>query len=126
MYGNAAATSVRRAVPRSLLIRYEDFIAAPKKTVEEIISLVDESLASIPFVDEHRVRLSSNHTVSGNPSRFKTGVVPIRGDNEWIRKQPTRARVITTSIAFRFMNKYGYPSRVSRVEGENHASPDLP
>jgi hypothetical protein len=123
---NAAAASVRRAVPQSLLIRYEDFIAAPKRTVEEIISLVGESPASIPFEDEHRVRLSSNHTVSGNPSRFKTGVVPIRSDDEWVRRQPARARVITTSIALPFMNRYGYEPRVSRIEGDGHASPDLP
>lgn len=113
MVWNAAATAVRRDLPRSLLVRYEDFVAAPRQTIASIASFAGESPLELPFDDERTVRLGTNHTVSGNPSRFRTGPVEIRRDDEWIGAQHAKDRFAVTSLALASMHTYGYRIRTS-------------
>jgi hypothetical protein len=77
----------RRNPARYLLLKYEDFIREPRDAVEQILRFVGETSSSLPFAGKSAVRLAPTHSVSGNPSRFKTGTVerlgrycePIRG-----------------------------------------------
>ena len=90
---------------RSRRLRYEDFVAAPHRTVE---SLLGVSLGGCPFQDEVTVRLRANHTVSGNPSRFQTGAVALRADDAWRAGQPWGPRVVSTAISLPLLHRYGY------------------
>jgi hypothetical protein len=107
---NLAAEALRRRhdARRSLLLRYEDFVARPFPTVKRIVDLVGESPQSLPFENDRTVRLGRNHTVSGNPDRFKTGSVRLHEDAEWAAKQPRGDRLVTTVLALPLLHRYGY------------------
>jgi hypothetical protein len=107
---NLAAEALRRRhdARRSLLLRYEDFVARPRPTVQRILDLVGETPKSLPFENDRTVRLGRNHTVSGNPDRFKTGSVKLHEDAEWAAKQPRGDRLVTTMLALPLLHRYGY------------------
>jgi hypothetical protein len=99
----------RRARGRYLLVRYEDFMARPRETIQRIAAHVGEQPRELPFVGEHAVRLESTHTVSGNPSRFTTGVVDLRADLEWAERLSRRDQLVSTLTASPLLKRYGYP-----------------
>jgi hypothetical protein len=92
-------------------LRYEDFMSSPRDVLRALAELVDEHPAQLPFVAERTVQLGGNHTVSGNPSRFKVGTVELRDDDEWRAKQSKFDRIIVTSLALPFLRRYGYAVR---------------
>lgn len=112
---NSEAEAVRRRHPadRSLLVRYEDFVSDPASIIESIVALVDEGPGGLPF-EGKSIRMGENHTAAGNPSRFKQGLVTLREDDEWIRRQSPRDRWITTVISLQLLKRYGYPVRAAR------------
>ena len=116
MMNNVGAEIVRRRYGRgrSIMVRYEDFVAHPRQTLERITRLVGENPASLPLVDERTVQLGANHTVSGNPARFKTGAVELREDDEWVRYQSRSDRVKATAAALPVLRHYGYALRPKR------------
>jgi Sulfotransferase family len=113
MATNLAAEDVRRHWPegRSMVIRYEDFVAHPRRVIDRIVTLLEERLAPDPFIDENVVKLGPNHTVSGNPDRFQRGSVTLRADVEWIDRMRSLDRVVTTSLTLPLLLRYGYPLR---------------
>jgi hypothetical protein len=102
------AVTRRQDPSRVMLVRYEDFAADPVGTTARIIQLVDEDAGDLPFVDGSTVRLTGNHTVSGNPARYVDGVVPIREDDEWRSRMPRQQRIAVTLMTFPLLVKYGY------------------
>jgi Sulfotransferase family len=97
---------------RYLLVRYEDFVRMPRSVVERIVSFLGEKTDELPFVDDTTVRLAPTHTVAGNPSRFKTGDVALRPDDEWTRKMDLAQRLVVTTVAGPLLGRYGYPRRL--------------
>jgi len=110
---NLAAEDVRRhyKAGRSLLLRYEDFVAEPKRTVDRIAEFLGERSSTTPFVDSRTVVLNTNHTVSGNPDRFTTGPVHIRIGGDWAHELNSRDRLITTALTLPLLPRYGYQVR---------------
>jgi len=109
---NFAAEALRRRIDpaRSMLVRYEDFAAQPRATIQRMINLVAEN-SRPPFETSRSVRLSSNHTVSGNPGRFSSGTVELRRDDEWLMSQSRKDRIIATAFALPLLARYGYRLR---------------
>jgi hypothetical protein len=89
-------------------LRYEDFVADPRGTVEGLLGWAGVAADGGPFVDRHTVRLGANHTVSGNPGRFRTGPVVLHPDEEWRRAQPLGPRALCTALSFPLLHRYGY------------------
>ncbi|MGH2739024.1 MAG: hypothetical protein ACRDH6_00855 [Actinomycetota bacterium] len=106
-----SGTLVRRAygANRSLLLRYEDFVANPSRWLTEIARLVGESPARLPLVNHHVARFRLQHTVDGNPHRFKTGDVEIVDRREWLLKMTGPDRALVTAQTLPFLVRYGYP-----------------
>ena len=103
---------VRRAgASRALRIRYEDFVARPRLHVESARILAGEPAGRSPFVDDHTVRLATNHTIAGNPSRFVTGTLSLEDKREWREAQSRLDRWVATAVALPFLHRYGYPIR---------------
>jgi hypothetical protein len=98
---------------RYLLVRYEDFVRSPRPTVERILSFLGEPTESLPFVEDSTVMLAPTHTVAGNPSRFKTGRVELRPDDEWVAKMAPTQRILVTGVTAPLLRRYGYSVRVS-------------
>ena len=94
---------------RSRRLRYEDFVADPRDTVESLLESTGTAWSSGPFQDVATVRLPANHTVSGNPSRFRTGQVVLRADDDWRTAQPWPPRMVSTAISLPLLRRYGYP-----------------
>jgi len=107
-----AAELLRRYVPRDrwLFVRYEDFAARPEATIDRALAFVGVP-APGPFVTPDTVELGINHTIAGNPNRFRTGSVRIAEDDEWKVRMARRDRTVITAAALPLLVRYGYPVR---------------
>lgn len=95
-----------------LKIRYEDFAAHPRETVESILRLLGKEGSAVPFVEERKVSLTAvDHSAAGNPVRFNNGMVEIKPDVEWVTEMGFRNKSIVTSITWPLLIKYGYMKR---------------
>jgi hypothetical protein len=102
----------RRHGDRSLLLRYEDFVADPGESLDAILSLLGVGPHRLPLLDQRTAEIRQGHSISGNPSRFLTGPVALRPDAEWVDRQSARDRLLVTALALPFLRRYGYPVRV--------------
>jgi Sulfotransferase family len=98
----------RRKADRYLLLKYEDFVREPSGAVKQILRFVGDTASPLPFVGKSAVRLAPTHSVSGNPSRFKTGTVQVRDDREWEHNMQRGHRVFVTALTWPLLRKYGY------------------
>lgn len=95
-----------------LRIRYEDFVTAPQETCAAILrhaGVPDPDLSA--FVGPTTVHLEPSHSVSGNPARFSTGNVSIRGDSEWTEKLRPKSRIVTIALTWPLLLWYRYWGR---------------
>ncbi len=106
---NASAEALwRRSPEKYLRLRYEDFVAEPRASLERILWLVGVT-AELPLAGEREVSLGVSHTVSGNPNRFETGAVELRPDHEWISNMSPRDRTLVTALTLPLLPRYDYP-----------------
>jgi hypothetical protein len=110
---NLAAEAISRRYPdRSMRLRYEDFIAAPAAVAESLLRFCGAWDGTNPVGANPRgrtVELHPNHTVTGNPDRFRSGSTVIRDrDDTWRDGLPAFARLTTTAMAWPLMRRYGY------------------
>ena len=101
------ASALRRHVPadRWMFLRYEDFAARPRAAVSDILAFLREDGAP-PFVDDATVVLDVNHTVAGNPNRFRVGQVRIRSDDEWSRRMPRHRQLLVTALTWPLQRRF--------------------
>jgi hypothetical protein len=90
-------------------LRYEDLVADPRSRVESLLDMIGVPTAGGPFLDRHTVRLTPNHTVSGNPGRFRVGDIEIRDDDRWRAEQPFGQRLTASALALPMAIRYRYP-----------------
>jgi hypothetical protein len=108
---NASAEALWRRTPeRYLRLRYEDFVADPRRSFGRILKLLGEEGAEPPLVGKREVKLGISHTVSGNPNRFETGAVELRPDHAWISAMSPRDKALVTALTTPLLQRYGYPT----------------
>ena len=109
----ALATTSRHAVGPGHYrrVRYEDLMAEPRATVEDIMAFLDEPSTDGPFTDDHTAALVPTHNLAGNAMRFDHGPVPLRIDDQWSSALPRSTRLVTTAIVAPVMPLLGYPLR---------------
>jgi hypothetical protein len=90
-------------------LRSEDFVADPRGSLRDILTFVGATSSSLPLQDDHTVNLKIQHTVSGNPSRFLTGMVELREDHSWETEMKRRDRMLVNALTWPLLIKYGYP-----------------
>jgi hypothetical protein len=109
---NAAIEALWRQTPEKYLrLRYEDFVADPRSSFENILKLLGEEEADLPLVGEREVKLGISHTVSGNPNRFDTGTVELRQDSEWQKKMKPRDKALVGTLTLPLLARYHYALR---------------
>jgi hypothetical protein len=94
-------------------LRYEDFVNDPTFYLAETlirVGLHDEA-DSLPIVRGREILLSVDHTVSGNPGRFRTGNIELRPDEEWKLKMRGTDKNVVTALTAPLLLKYGYLGR---------------
>jgi len=108
----------RRGTP-VLRIRYEDLIQSTEQTLRRAATFagLPEGDLSLPFLhaegDKPYAQLTAAHTASGNPMRFTTGRLPIRGDDRWRSVMPDKQRRTVTALTFPLLRSYGYLGRAA-------------
>lgn len=95
---------------RYLRLRYEDLVGDPQDAVDRIAAFVGEPPAVLPFASKQSVDFAPTHTVAGNRSRFQTGTVRIRLDDEWITAERFSRldRLLVTAVTWPLRARYGY------------------
>lgn len=101
----------RQSPERYLRLRYEDFVDQPQEAIGRILGLVRENVTQLPFTEGREVELGVNHTVAGNPSRFETGRVELRLDEEWKSRMKRSDRLVVTALSAPLLWRYGYSLR---------------
>ena len=92
---------------RHAFLRYEDFVADPPAAVTRLWALMEEPLPALDFLGKRTLRLRTNHTVAGNPDRFRADVT-IWPDIEWREKLPARDKLLVTALTLPLLRRYGY------------------
>ncbi|MET8089257.1 sulfotransferase [Micromonospora sp. NPDC005220] len=96
---------------RYLRVRYEDFVADPAGATARIARFVGATPDELPFPTPTTVRLAPTHSVAGNPSRHRTGLVDVVADTEWVTGLPIRAYAVVTGLTAVALRRFGYPLR---------------
>ena len=109
MICNATMEMIRRAAPdRYTLMRYEDFVERPRRSIEQLLDDIGFPTKPLPFRSSREVYLGKNHTVWGNPKRTRTGRISIYNDNEWEQSLTWRACATVTALTWPLLVRYGY------------------
>lgn len=103
--------SVRMTRIPSIRLRYEDLLADPRSSLRRVLDLSGIPAADLGFVGSTEVTLEPSHTISGNPMRFGSGVVPLRLDEEWRARLSRRHRIMVSAVSWPLMRRYGYDVR---------------
>jgi hypothetical protein len=120
----ASEALIRRYPERSLSLRYERFIADPAGTIDALLRWCGADPAANP-VRGSTVELHTNHTVTGNPDRFRTGITLIRdADDAWRASLPGRARLTAQALSWPLSRRYGY--RYRQTPSQRGAQPRVP
>jgi hypothetical protein len=82
IYRNLMLGSLWRGDDR-MVVSYEQFSENPRLVIEEILRFSDQPLGDLSFLDGSSMALATEHSVSGNPVRFRTGSIDIAVDDEW-------------------------------------------
>ena len=100
-----------RGVPTQL-VHYEDFVAAPRAELTRIVRFLgrDVSGDDLAFVGESSVELPRDHSVAGNPMRFRSGPEELRLDEAWRTKLDPKARRLISVVGGPAILRYGYAS----------------
>lgn len=106
---NLQAEWVRRQLPplRSMRVRYEDYVAQPRKVLARIGRLIDLDLSELGDAVSAGQPMNMGHTIAGNRLR-RSGGVRLRADMEWIEKLPRRDRRMCWTLAGWLLKHYGY------------------
>lgn len=97
----ACGVAVRR-------VRYEDVVAAPRVLLREMADFAGLASGEFDFLGTDGAELSAQHTVSGNPMRFRTGRIDLRHDEAWRSALPAGARRTVTAVTWPLLARYGY------------------
>jgi hypothetical protein len=109
---NALTEWLTRAYPgRHVRLRYEDFAHEPRPTIERILALTGVGADGGPFLEDDTVLLEPNHSIAGNPARFRNGEIALRPDDRWRDQQNLGPRLTSTALAMPLLHHYGYPTR---------------
>jgi hypothetical protein len=98
------------AADRYRRLRYEDFIAAPRGSVIDILHWLEETTVDLPFTSELEVDLARDtHAVFGNAVRFQRGLIELHRDDRWRTQMPPRDLLTVTALTGPLRWWYGYP-----------------
>ena len=97
-----------RGIPH-LFLRYESLVADPRSEMERLLSYSGAATdLAVSFLDNGQFDFGPNHTVSGNPLRFKRGGVSLQIDDEWRRAMTGGERRRVVLLTWPLLLAYGY------------------
>jgi hypothetical protein len=97
--------------PDRAQLRYEDLVADPLKELQRLGHCLRLEMDFGSFVSQREVTVGPNHMASGNPSRFVSGNIQLRLDDEWKHKMKKNQKLTVTALTALGLLKYGYKLR---------------
>ena len=107
---NAACERLKLVGGGCSFVRYEDLISDPVATIRVLLNDLGWPHPSLDFISGMKVHLAPNHTVAGNPMRFRSGDVDLILDEQWRDQMPPRQVWPVTIVSGHQMRRYGYMS----------------
>jgi hypothetical protein len=94
----------------ALRLRYESLVSSPREQVAVVLGHAGRPATgpALDRMDHGSVELATDHTVSGNPLRFRNGRLELRVDEAWRRSMARRQRLAVTAITWPLLLRYGY------------------
>jgi hypothetical protein len=111
---NAFISSAMAGRDDSIFLRYEDFMAAPSEAIGRVVHFVDPA-QSPPPMRGGQLEAGTQHTLGGNPVKFRSGPVQLRLDDEWQSMMDQRHRILVTGLTWPMIAAYGYLGRGRRA-----------
>jgi hypothetical protein len=109
LLSNWFAHSLKSRVPHYLFLRYEDLVVDPIPFLLRVTKYLGASDPNLSFLRNDRfASLSFTHSISGNPDRFKQGLIEIRPDVEWKTKMWRIDKYLVTTLTWPLLLRYGY------------------
>lgn len=90
-------------------LRYEDFVLQPHESLRSLCEWLQIDKDSLPLAGDTGIKLSTNHTVMGNPNRFRTGSMELAPDDEWKTSFRGLPRFLSTLTSAPLLRHYDYP-----------------
>ncbi len=97
----------QQGIPR-LVVRYEDLVASPRRSLDRIAKWAGIADRPLPFIGDDEVLLAPYHAVSGNAVRLTSGRVRIVADDAWTHDLGTAARRAVWAASWPARRRYGY------------------
>jgi len=100
------------------LLRYEDFVDDPAGSLRRLGLHIDD-----PDGSPTRTEISPRpmlHSIAGNPSRFDTGPIRVRQDDEWRTMMRGRDALAVSLVSSPALRRYGYRLGVRTGGGIPH------
>jgi Sulfotransferase family len=107
---NLALERLRRASQRSVRLRFDDLTSDPRRSLGAALAALGID-TDLDFLRQRVLRLGPNHTVAGNPLRFRRGDVAIEADLEWRSRLEAGPRRVVTALTWPLLLRYGFPLR---------------
>jgi len=101
LYQQALLLRLRHRWHTYRLVRYEDFVARPSQTLEQLLDPSSTTATSSTILP--------CHAVDGNPVRFSGHPPRIRPDMEWVTQLPLHQKILVTAITLPLLSRFGYP-----------------
>jgi hypothetical protein len=107
---NAAMSALSRLGVPVTRLHYEDLVSDPHAAIRRLLDFAGMPPDVLIPIEGRQAMLRPDHTVSGNPLRFRNGSLDIRRDDEWVTKLAARDRVVVSAMtaplrtAYRFGN----------------------
>jgi hypothetical protein len=95
---NVAVSGLSRLNLPVFRLSYEALVGNPRDAIAQLLAFAGLSPELTIPIEDHRAVLRENHTVSGNPLRFRNGVLDIRRDDGWRTGLARKDRRIVDAI----------------------------
>lgn len=109
LWFNWAFTNMDRLGVPSATIRYEDFVASPAETLDQVFSFSGvEQIGAELFDSDEPLCLGEGHSVSGNPRRLDRRPIELRVDDSWRTDFDPTMRRLVGRVARPMLDRYHY------------------
>ena len=109
LWFNWAFSNLDRLGVPTTMIRYEDFVADPQASLDQIFDFAGlEPGAEDIFAGDEPLILQGGHSVAGNPRRLDPKPVELRVDEQWRTDLDPKMRSLVRAVTRPMLGRYRY------------------
>ncbi len=108
LWFNWAFANIDRLGVPTTTVRYEDFVANPVETLDQIHQFAGLDMSADSLLGDDALILEPGHSVSGNPRRLDRKPVEFRADEQWRTDLDPKMRSLVGLITRPMLGRYRY------------------